>query len=73
MRFPRQLIHASFSRVLSILVNRVQLALRDAIQFLMIFSKYSTRVTVLLDISPVFNILVDTDSKNRNFSNDPTF
>ena len=47
MRFPRQLSHASFSRGLGIFIKRVQLALRDAIQFLVFFSKYSTRVTVL--------------------------
>ena len=73
MQFPRQLSHASFSRGLSILVKRVQLALRDAIQFLVIFSKYSTRVTVLLEISPFFRILVDTDSNNRKFCNDTIF
>ena len=49
MQFRRQLSHASFSRGLKILVKRVQLALRDAIQFLVIFLKYSIRVTVLLD------------------------
>ena len=49
MQFRRQLSHASFSRGLKILVKRVQLALRDAIQFLVIFLKYSKRVTVLLD------------------------
>ena len=47
MRFPRQLSHASFSRGLRIFVKKVQLALLDAIQFLVSFSKYSTRVTVL--------------------------
>ena len=70
MQFRRQLSHASFSRGLKILAKRVQLALRDAIQFLVIFSKYSTRVTVLLEISPFFRILVDTDSNNRKFCND---
>ena len=40
------------------LLKRVQLALRYAIQFLVTFSKYSTRFTVLLDISPFFRILV---------------
>ena len=49
MQFRRQLSHASFSRGLKILAKRVQLALRDAIQFLVIFLKYSIRVTVLLD------------------------
>ena len=73
MRFPRQLSHASFSRGLCIFVKRVQLALRDAIQFLVIFSKYSTRFTVLLEISSFFRILVDTDSNNRKFCNDTIF
>ncbi len=49
MQFRRQLSHASFSRGLKILVKRVQLALRAVIQFLVIFLKYSIRVTVLLD------------------------
>ena len=63
----------NFLEDFAFLLKRVQLALRYAIQFLVTFSKYSTRFTVLLEISSFCRILVDTDSNNRKFCNDTIF
>ena len=74
MRFPWLLSNAKFSRGLCIFVKKSSACiLRYAIQFLVTFSKYSTRFTVLLEISSFCRILVDTDSNNRKFCNDTIF
>ena len=74
MRFPRQLSHASFSRGLHFLVKRVQLALWDAIQFLVIKKNTHQRLLCCnVKLPLATTVYVNTDSNNRNFCNDTTF
>ena len=69
MRFPRQLSHASFSRGLCNFVKRVQLALRYAIPFLVIFKKILNKRYCVARHKPTQTAIIVTFVMTQNFEN----